>query len=115
MQDMMVEDYIRDEWAWWSFRLDQSGTRFLDENMNLTMEYYHLKNAYVEGFKQGEIIMDNLKNLTMLDKARNAWIKWAEDNNIAITNTQPETYRLMSEAFVDGYLKGFTKRLTEGA
>lgn len=72
--------------------------------------------AQRKGYRQGERSMnDNTENLTMLDKARNAWIKWAEDNNIAITNTQPETYRLMSEAFVDGYLKGFTKRLTEGA
>ena len=54
-------------------------------------------------------------NLTMLDKARNAWIKWAEDNNVTMTNTQTETIELMEEAFVDGYLKGFTKRLTEGA
>ena len=58
---------------------------------------------------------DNTENLTMLDKANNAWVKWATENNIDAVNTQPETYKLMAEAFVDGYLKGFTKRLTEGA
>lgn len=58
---------------------------------------------------------DKTENLTMLDKANNAWVKWAQDNNITSVNTSPETYKLMAEAFVDGYLKGFAKRLTEGA
>lgn len=57
---------------------------------------------------------DKTENLTMLDKARNAWFKWATDNNITVSNTQLETFKLMEEAFVDGYLKGFAKRLTEG-
>jgi hypothetical protein len=72
--------------------------------------------AQRKGYRQGERSMnDKTENLTMLDKARNAWIKWAEDNNVTMTNTQTETIELMEEAFVDGYLKGFTKRLTEGA
>lgn len=72
--------------------------------------------AQRKGYRQGERSMnDKTENLTMLDKANLAWRRWAEDNNVAITTTEPQTYRLMSEAFVDGYLKGFTKRLTEGA
>lgn len=69
-----------------------------------------------KGYRQGERSMnDKTENLTMLDKANVAFYKWANDNNISLTNTQPETFKLMEEAFVDGYLKGFAKRLTEGA
>lgn len=74
--------------------------------------------AQRKGYRQGERSMNDKtenQNLTMLDKAHGAFHKWAEDNNVTMTNTQTETYKLMSEAFVDGYLKGFTKRLTEGA
>ena len=78
--------------------------------------WWQVNNARTTGYYIGvESDMSNTENLTMLDKARNAWIKWAEDNNVTMTNTQTETIELMEEAFVDGYLKGFTKRLTEGA
>lgn len=56
--------------------------------------------------------MGNAENLTMLDKAHQAWWQWATDNQVTTTNTSPETYKLMCEAFIDGYLKGFTKRIT---
>lgn len=58
--------------------------------------------------------MSNAEELTMLDKARNEWRTWADANNITPTNTQSETYDLMHEAFIDGYLKGFVKRISEG-
>ena len=54
------------------------------------------------------------KELTMLDKANLAWQEWANENNVHATNTTRETYVLMHDAFVDGYLSGFTKRFTEG-
>ncbi len=66
------------------------------------------------GFKKGND-MSNAEELTMLDKATTAWIEWAKANNIDATNTQQETYHLMREAFEDGYLKGFVKRISEGA
>jgi hypothetical protein len=59
--------------------------------------------------------MSNAEELTMLEKARREWQIWAEQNNIHALNTQTETRELMEEAFIDGYLKGFVKRLTEGA
>lgn len=72
--------------------------------------------AKLHGIKEGvDSMNDKTENLTMLDKAYHAWVKWANDNSINLTNTQQETYDLMQEAFVDGYLKGFAKRLTEGA
>lgn len=72
--------------------------------------------AQRKGYRQGkELKMSKTENLTMLDKANLAFYKWSKDNDISLTNTQPETFKLMEEAFVDGYLKGFAKRLTEGA
>ena len=81
-----------------------------------TNQVWHKHNARLNGIKEGvESMNDKTENLTMLEKANVAFYKWSRDNDITLLNTQPETYRLMSEAFVDGYLKGFTKRLTEGA
>ena len=77
--------------------------------------WWSVQNARTIGFYKGKELDMNAENLTMLDKANNAWVKWAKDNNIDAVNTAPETYKLMSEAFIDGYLKGFAKRLTEGA
>lgn len=71
--------------------------------------------AQINGEEQGENFMGNAEELTMLDKATTAWLEWAKTNNIDATNTQQETYHLMHEAFVDGYLKGFVKRISEGA
>ena len=59
-------------------------------------------------------IEDMAEELTMLDKANLAWQEWAGHNNIDAMNTTRETYVLMHEAFTDGYLKGFVKRISEG-
>jgi hypothetical protein len=74
-----------------------------------------------KGYRQGERSMGtnqqddgNVQTDSITHKASRAWVKWAIDNNIDPTNTSPETYMLMSDAFVDGYLSGFTKRFTEG-
>ena len=84
--------------------------------MTKSLQSWAVVNARTEGFHQGkEESMSNAEELTMLDKATTAWIEWAKANNIDATNTQQETYHLMREAFEDGYLKGFVKRLTEGA
>lgn len=56
MEDMMVEKAIRMAWRDWLGKHDKGGDRFIDENMNLTMEYYHIKNAYIAGYKQGEVL-----------------------------------------------------------
>lgn len=76
------------------------------------------------GTIQGENSMNNEQNDnvsensqqedSIMHKANRAWVKWATDNNINATNTSPETYKLMAEAFVDGYTNGFVKRFTEG-
>lgn len=58
--------------------------------------------------------MSNAEELTMLEKAQAEFLIWAKANDITQTNTQLETLELMSEAFVDGYLKGFVKRISEG-
>lgn len=52
----MVEKAIRMAWRDWLGKHDKGGDRFIDENMNLTMEYYHIKNAYIAGYKQGEVL-----------------------------------------------------------
>ncbi len=63
--------------------------------------------------KQG--IADTMsESPTVMDRAEIEWYAWAKENNIDHTNTTPETYKLMAEAFMDGYLSGFTKRFTEG-
>ena len=75
-----------------------------------------LANIHTLAFYIGkEESMSNAEELTMLDKATTAWIDWAKANNIDATTTQQETYHLMREAFTDGYLKGFVKRISEGA
>jgi hypothetical protein len=71
--------------------------------------------AQLNGEEQGENFMGNAEDLTMLDKAKREWRIWAEQNNIHAQNTQTETRELMEEAFIDGYLKGFVKRISEGA
>ena len=58
MEDMMVEKAIRMEWRDWMEAHDKDGTRFVNEDMNLTMEYYKCKNAFVEGHKLGERCID---------------------------------------------------------
>jgi hypothetical protein len=76
--------------------------------------------VYTTGKKLGkELIMneqtDNVSNnSTIMEKAGTEWRKWATENNISPTNTTPETYMLMQDAFVDGYTNGFVKRFTEG-
>jgi hypothetical protein len=78
-------------------------------------------NARLNGIKEGVDSVGtnqqddgNVQTDSITHKACRAWVKWAIDNNIDPTNTTPETYMLMSDAFVDGYLSGFTKRFTEG-
>lgn len=76
-----------------------------------------------EGLKQGERSMNgtnqqidgNVQEDSIMHKASRAWFKWSRDNDITPINTQHETLKLMEEAFIDGYLNGFTKRFTEGA
>lgn len=80
--------------------------------------------AQRKGYRQGERSMNKLNEQTdnvsenseysIMHKAYQAWLKWAQDNDITPKNTQFETLKLMSEAFIDGYLNGFTKRFTEG-
>lgn len=53
-------------------------------------------------------------NPTIMTTAQMEWVDWATENKVTPTNTQPETYVLMQEAFIDGYVNGFTKRFTEG-
>lgn len=75
--------------------------------------WWSVQNARTTGYYIGvESDMGNAENLTMLDKAVLEFYKWSKDNNITLLNTAPETYKLMEEAFTDGYLKGFTKRIT---
>ncbi len=84
--------------------------------MTKSLQSWAVVNARTTGFYKGkDESMSNAEELTMLDKATTAWLEWAKTNNIDATNTQQETYHLMREAFEDGYLKGFVKRLTEGA
>ena len=40
---------------------------------------------------------------SIMHKAVQAWVKWANDNSINLTNTSPETYKLMAEAFIEAY------------
>lgn len=85
--------------------------------------WWSVQNARTYGFYIGERSMNNEQtdNVSensedsIMHKANRAWVKWATDNNINATNTSPETYKLMAEAFVDGYTNGFVKRFTEGA
>ena len=85
--------------------------------------WWSVSNARTDGFYIGENSMNNeqIDNVSensddsIVQRASRAWFKWATDNNIAHANTDGETYKLMSEAFIDGYLNGFTKRFTEGA
>lgn len=58
---------------------------------------------------------DTMSNdATIMERASREWIEWADANDICPTNTTPETYTLMSGAFIDGYVNGFVKRFTEG-
>ena len=85
--------------------------------------WWSAQNARTIGFYKGKDSMDNelidklseCSDDSIVQRASRAWFKWATDNNIAHANTDGETYKLMSEAFIDGYLNGFTKRFTEGA
>lgn len=63
--------------------------------------------------EQTDMVSENSED-SIMHKAGQAWLKWATDNNITATNTSPETYDLMQEAFIDGYINGFVKRFTEG-
>lgn len=58
MEDMMVEEKFRFAWRDWLGITDKDGTRFVNEDMNLTMEYYQCKKAFVEGYKLGERGLD---------------------------------------------------------
>ena len=64
--------------------------------------------------EQTDNVSENSED-SIMHKAYRAWVKWATDNQINLTNTQQETYDLMQEAFIDGYTNGFVKRFTEGA
>jgi hypothetical protein len=49
---------------------------------------------------------------TIEARAHLAWYKWAKESNVDLNTADPETYELMKDAFIDGYLNGFTKRIT---
>jgi hypothetical protein len=49
---------------------------------------------------------------TIEARAHLAWYKWTKESNIDPNTADPETYELMKDAFIDGYLNGFTKRIT---
>jgi hypothetical protein len=95
--------------------------------MRVTKEdAWKINNARTIGFHNGkelsmadingntDIVSENPQEDSILDKAHRAWFEWARDNNFNTLNTQLETFKLMGNAFVDGYLSGFTKRFTEG-
>ena len=44
--------------------------------------------------------------------AMNAWYEWSRNNGITGSDIDMRKYELMREAFIDGYLNGFTKRIT---
>lgn len=129
---------IRMAWRRWIGANDKDGTRFIDENMNLPDEYYDIKDAFYAGYKQGEEL-DMNRNLAEINgglegrkldmneqsdmvsvnsedtieaRAHLAWYKWTRESNIDPNTADPETYELMKDAFIDGYLNGFTKRIT---
>ena len=79
--------------------------------------------AQRKGYRQGERSMNKANEQAdnqsgnsegIVGQAERAWIKWAKDNDITRMNTERETFKLMEEAFIDGYTNGFVKRFTEG-
>ena len=114
LEQLKLENECRKYWGAW-----------LDTEVKARMvsERSKLWEIYLAGYIKGKDSMDNelidklseCSDDSIIRRAGWAWQKWADDNGITPTNTQPETYKLMSEAFIDGYLSGFTKRFTEGA
>ena len=115
--------------AWWQVQTARTagyyiGRESLDMALTKTQlaEHLQITIAEINGEQEGEESMNNEQNDnvsedsedSIMHKANRAWVKWATDNNITATNTSPETYKLMAEAFVDGYTNGFVKRFTEG-
>ena len=73
-------------------------------------------NGGLEGRKlnmneQSDMVSVNSED-TIEARAYIAWFKWAKESNIDPNTADPETYELMKDAFIDGYLNGFTKRIT---
>lgn len=58
MEDMRVEEKFRKSFGDWIVSKSTQKMWFVDENLNLTLEYYKCKKAFIEGYKLGESGLD---------------------------------------------------------
>ncbi len=93
--------------------LDMSEQTLSEQTLNRNLAEINggLEGRKLDMNEQSDMVSVNSED-TIEARAHLAWYKWAKENNIDPNTADPETYELMKDAFVDGYLNGFTKRIT---
>ena len=92
------------------------------EKMDMSMGNKNLKTfLHISGEQQGkELNMEQRQSDDesqspeggMMAIAMNAWFEWSENNDLRRADVDLKKYELMRDALIDGYLNGFTKRIT---